>query len=248
MGLDFLDIQFRMEKKFGIALSGEDLTDLVDNGDITAGDLYSLVLKKMHLRDVARYDLRLNYRLWAEIQGVIQSVTKAPLERIELKTPLEVLFPRESRRTSWDAIRQVCPYRIRELDYPKAVRWIGLTLATGIVLIEQFRVWQIPGAQWLWPLLGLLGIWMVGETYLKLLSVCAPFRSRFPSGMNTVKDLCRAVLAVNYEEICKGIEIPFDERCLVVWQELKEILVDALGVDSDAITFRSRLVGDLGMT
>lgn len=248
MGLDLLDIQFRIEKTFDIELSPEDFTALVRDHDIAVGDLYSLLLAKLHLRDVARYDLRLNYRLWEEMQGVLHAVTAVPLERVELKTPLESLFPPDGRRATWDALRRRCPYRIRELDYPQALRVVGFALAAAVVLIEQFHLWQVVGVKWLWPALGLLGIWMVSETYLKVLSICAPLRKRFPSGMTTVKDLCRAVLATNYREICDGIEIPFDQRCVVVWQQLTEILVDALGIDADQITFRSRLVQDLGAT
>lgn len=247
MGLDILDIQFRIEKTFDIKLSGGDFTGLVRDRDITVGDLYKVVLRKIHLRDVARHDIRLNYRLWREVQGVLESVTKTPRERIELKTPLETLFPRETRREAWDALRSACPHRIRELEYPKIVGRLGFTLAVAVVLIEHFRIWLIAGAIWLWPVLGALGIWMVAETYLKLLSICAPLRNRFPSGMITVKDLCRAVLATNYEDLCTDVEIPLDERCLVVWEQLRGVLSDALGVDAERITFRSRLIGDLGM-
>lgn len=248
MGLDLLDIQFRIEEKFDITLSNEDFTGLVRDRDITVGDLYKVVLKKTHLRDVARHDIRLNYQLWRGIQGAIESVTNAPRERIELKTPLATLFPRETRRETWDALRCACPYRIRELDYPRFVRGTGFTLAVGVVLIEHLRICQIAGAVWLWPVLGGLGVWMVGETYLKLMSICAPLRNHLPSGMITVKDLCRAVLATNYEDLCSGIEIPFDERCLAAWEQLREVLSDALGVDAERITYRSRLIRDLGMT
>jgi hypothetical protein len=145
MGLDLLDIQFRIEKEFDIAMSSEDFMSLVRDRDITVGDLYSLLLTKLHLRDVARNDFGLNYRLWEEMQGVVQSVTAVPREQIELKTPLEALFPSEGRRATWDALRSACPYHIRELDYPKAVRAVGFSLAIGMVLVEQFHIWQLAG-------------------------------------------------------------------------------------------------------
>lgn len=37
----------------------------------------------------------------------------------------------------------------------------------AVVAIEQFQVWQIAGVWWLWPALGLLGMWMIGETYFE---------------------------------------------------------------------------------
>lgn len=247
MGLDLLDISYRIEETFDVSLSGDDLTELAREGDIAVGDLYELVLRKMHLRDVARYDVGLNYALWRELQAVIHCVAEVPPDRIELKTPLEDLFPRETRRTKWEDLRNACPYRVPKLDYPRVVRVVGFSLATAVVLAEQFQIWQIPALRWFWPLLGLLGIWMLLETYLKVLWILAPLRSHLPAGMNTVKDLCRTVLARDYERICHDVEIPLDERCLVVWQKLTDLLVDVLGVDPDTITFRSRLFRDLGM-
>ncbi len=116
-----------------------------------------------------------------------------------------------------------------------------------MAVFEQFHIWQIPGAKWLWPLLGFLAIWMLVETYAKVLSALAPLRKSFPSGMVTVKDLCRYVLGANYVDFSRDIAIPFDERCLAVWEQLMQILVDTLGVDAEAVTFRARLVRDLGM-
>ena len=246
MGMDLSDITYRIEKAFDIDLSWEEVADLARDDDITVGDLFSLLLKKIYLRDVGRYDIRLNYDLWVEIQSVLHSVTNVPTNRIELKTLLKTLFPRKTRRAQWDALRDACPYRVRKLDYPRGLRVVGFSLAAGMVLIEQFQIWKIPGANWFWPLLGLFGIWVFVETYLKVLSICAPLQICFPAGMVTVKQLCRAVLATDYMHICKNVEVPLDQRCLTAWQEFTEILVDVLGVDKDEITFRSLLVRDLG--
>lgn len=246
MGMDLIDVTFRLEKSFQIDLSQDDLARLLRDQDIVVGDLYELVLTKLHLRDTGRHSLRLNERLWLEIRGVLHTVTCTPLHQIELKTQLEALFPKSRRRSGWDAFRDACPYRVVELDYPPGVRVTGSMLAASVVLIEQLQIWQIAGAKWFWPLLGLLGIWMFSETYLKILAVFAPFRSRFPTGMKNVKDLCRRVLATNYAEICQSTEWPLDQRCVDVWQRFVEILSEALGVEPEEVTFRSRLFRDLG--
>ncbi len=254
MGLDLVEIVLEIEKAFEIELPIDEFEEFVHDGDIVVGDLYEHILRKVGLRDFGRYDFRLNYALWEELQGVIAAATQVSPEEVQLKTPLEDLFPKESRRATWRALREACPYAVRELDYPTAVRRTGLALAATMVLVEQFQVWQIPGARWLWPLLGLFGLWMLAETYAKLLRVLASLRTRFPSGMRTVKDLCRAILATNYKEICQAhgeirpdAEIPPDDRAVEVWEKLRAILVEELGVDADKITFQSRLVRDLGM-
>jgi acyl carrier protein len=247
MGLDVMDIAYRVEKTFKIDLSHDDFLGLVRDKDIAVGDLYDLVLTRMHLRDAARHDIRLNYDLWRQMQRALHTVTYVPLSQIELKTPLDALFPQETRRAAWDALGETCSYRLRELDYPETVRVVGFLLAAGMALVEQLQLWQLPGVKWIWPLLGIIGIWMFVETYMKILTICAPLRTRFPAGMTTVKDLCRAVLARNYSEICQSVDVPYDERSLAIWEQLTDILVDVLSVKADEITFRSRLFRDLGM-
>jgi acyl carrier protein len=247
VGLDFVEITLRIEDEFGVELSQDDLTEIAHDRDIVVGDLYKLLLKKIHSRDVARYDISVNLALWREVRELIRAAADVPPEQVELRTPLETLFPRETRRAGWEALRKASPYRIRKLDYPRAVEWIGLALALGMVLMEQFQIWQVPGVAWLWPFLGLLGVWMLVETYIKVLWILAPLRNRFPSGMTTVKDLCRAVVAANHEHISGADDIPADDRCLAVWRQLTEILVDVLGVDAERVTFDARLVRDLAM-
>lgn len=247
MGLDLLDVTFRIEKQFEVDLSQDDLEAIVRDKDIRVGDLYELILRKLHLRDFARNDIRLNYALWTEVRDVIHGVAEAPVEQIELKTPLETLFPRKTRRATWEALREAMPYRVGRLGYPRMVRTAGFLVAVVMALFEQFPIWQVPGAKWLLPLLGFFAVWMLIETYTKVLSALAPLRNSFPPGMITVKDLCRAVLATNYADLSRDVAIPLDERCLVVWEQLTEILVDALGVDAEAVTFRARLVKDFAM-
>lgn len=246
MGLDLLDVRFRIEHTFHIDVAEEEFVELVRNQDIVIGDLYDLVLRKLHLRDVGRHSVRLNQFLWSEMKSALQRATEAPQQQIELGLPLETLFPRETRRVRWQALRDVCPYKVRDLDYPAYVRLGGFLLAAAVVLLEQRQLWQMIGLKWLLPFLGLLGVWMVGETYLKMLTFLAPLRHSFPAGIRTVKDLCRSVLSSNYAEICTSADIALDDRCAGVWEQLVELLVATLGVDAAEVTFRSRLFRDLG--
>jgi len=247
MGMDFLDISLRIERDLEVTLSDDDLAELARDGDITVGDLYLCVLRRLNLRDLAQRDIGMNYALWKEIQELLCAVTNTPVTEVELKTPLAALFPRQSRPAAWSALREACRYRVPKLDYPGSVRVIGWMLATTMVAGELLNFWQLIGAAQVWPLFALLGIWMLVETYAKLLSGLARFRTRFPARTQTVKDLCRRIIAGNYEDICEGVEIPLDDECLAVWRKLQEILVDVLGVKEEEITFEGRLVADLRM-
>lgn len=247
MGVDPLDIMFRIEKTFQIKVSKDDFLGLVRDNDVTAGDLYDLLLEKLQIGDVGRYDYGLNLRLWSQMQRLLHSVTRVPLEQIQLHVPLERLFPIETRRETWDALREASPYQIMEMDYPPIVRILGYLLATGVVSIELFHLRQIFVFNFLWPAVGVLGLWMIGESYLKIMPVFASMRNRFPNRLATVKDLCRAVLAANYSQICTSAELPIDERSISIWEQLVDILSKSLGVDPHEVTFRSRLDRDLGM-
>src|SRR6476661_6859762 len=101
MGVDALDLVFRIEKAFEIKLSKQEFLSLVKDQDVVVGDLYDLVLAKLQLCDVGRNDFGLNFRLWAEMQAVLERVSGVKLDEIVLQMPLERLFPRPTRRFKW---------------------------------------------------------------------------------------------------------------------------------------------------
>ena len=80
--------------------------------------------------------------------------------------------------------------------------------------------------------------------------ILAAWRLGFPPGMKTVKDLVRDVRGTilkrsswpNREKGAGGDYIPVDDRCIAVWQQLRQILSDALGVNIEKVTLESRLV------
>jgi hypothetical protein len=116
-----------------------------------------------------------------------------------------------------------------------------------MVAFEQFQIWQIPGVNWLWPLLGLAGLWMFVETYAKLMSMFDFLKTCFPARLITVKDLCRAMFAANYRKICEQTRTSLAADNGRVWDRLALILEQVSGVDRANISFRSRLVQDLGL-
>ncbi len=254
MGLDLLDVAFRVEKTLGVPLAASDFQQLVRDRDIVVSDLYELILRRVHARDVVRNDVRLNFELWEELQQQLGAAAGVPVNEVQLKMPLELLFPPSTRRVAWERLRAASRYRIPTLDYPWPVRPLGCSLALAMALLEQFHIWQVAGVLWLWPILGLVGTWMFAESYGKVIAVLAAWRIRFPGGMKIVRDLARAVVATDYEAILAGspkgpvgsYDLPADDRCLAVWQQLREILVNALGVKAEEVTLKSRLIADLG--
>jgi len=245
MGIDILDVSYRIEKVLSVKVSNDDWELLSKSNDVAVGDLYDLLLGRLGLQDVTRNDFRMNHEFWLRMQQQLYSVTYVPKEKIQLSAPLAELFPSETIRETWTALRDSSGYSIPELDYPAFVRNAGFLIAIVVVAMEQLHLWRAMGG-WLWPLLGALALWMVVETYVKILKICSPLRNRLPAGMKTVKDLCRLVLAINYTTVCAESQMAVDVRTLTVWEQLVEVIQDTLGVDRERITFRSRLVRDLG--
>lgn len=247
MGLDLLDITYRLEKSLGVKIELTDFEGIVRDRDVLVGDLYNLILAKLDLRDVGRYDYGLNVALWEAVRQRVAEVSQRPSETIEPATPLAELFPRNTRRERWAALRESLPLRIPELDYPVAVRYAAAGLALGMVAVDYLKIWQFAAARWLWPLLAILGLWLLAETHFKVMARLRPFRMAFPRQMRTMKDLCRHALALNYAEIHRQADLSADPRCGDVWEKLVAVLAEVLAVEPEEIAFHSRLVRDLGM-
>lgn len=251
MGLDLLDVSFRIEKEIGVQVEADDWTSLIRHNDIEVGDLYLLVLRRLHLHDVARTSLALNRHVWETIQAALSAATMVPAEWIELATPLGSLFPVGTRQEDWEAFRARCRWAVGELEYPANVVSMSWTLAITAAVIEQWQFWKWgrpPGSLWL--LLGLVGLWMVVETRRKIMRCLRRWRTGLPRGLTSVKDLCRATLANNLRQLADEDDAPvtIDAKAAYIWQNLRQVLADALGVDESQVTFRSRLMRDLGLS
>ena len=71
-----------------------------------------------------------------------------------------------------------------------------------------------------------------------------PYATQLPASCATVGDLTKAMLRLNYRmNVDKGPKPTQDE----VWEKLRAILVDELGVEPAAITPDAQFVRDLGL-
>jgi len=247
MGLELLDVSMEIEESFGLQMEPGDFWSEDQLHIVTAGDLYECVLTKLQKRDQARNDLAINRQFWLSMQLVLHTATDIPQHEIQLCTPLQQLFPAAVRRERWNAVAAVCPWQLPALNYSPIVSFLGLSLSVAMVAFEQFQIWQIPGVNWLWPLLGLAGLWMFVETYAKLMSMFDFLKTCFPARLITVKDLCRAMFAANYRKICEQTRTSLAADNGRVWDRLALILEQVSGIDRANISFRSRLVQDLGL-
>ena len=254
MGLDLFDVLHRIEQEFGVALSDDDLSLIIAERDIRAGALCVLVEQRRRILDQVRLDLGINRQVWEELRAALAAAAPEHSSGLDLSTALEAIFPRTTRREAWDRLRTISSLPIPELEYPRLVQVAGWTFALLAAVLElaQFRwqwfgPWRRVAVFWLLP--GLVGLWMVFESRRKLLNWMRPWRTSLPRGMQTVKDLCRGLLAT------RGLELVDPERALAgsgatavdLWPQMQQLLADVLGVKPEEVVPEARLFADLGM-
>jgi hypothetical protein len=249
MGMDYFEIIFKIEEEFGVEVSIDQSRAIVRDNDIHVGDLYALILAKTQVLQNVKHDLRINFALWREIQSTVHGATGFPLGEIAPSTRLDRLFPRFHRRETWRDLAAALPYDIPGLEFPRGIRFLASLVALGVVLVELDQLRRNPAAPWIRPflVLCLLGVFYFAKTYTAVLT---PFRLQFPRGMKTLKDLCRSVIAKNFERLAPLDEpqISLDHRSYDLWLRLTKILAETLHVEAASITFQSRLGRDLAMS
>jgi hypothetical protein len=68
MGMDLLEISLSAEEAFAIKIDASDFERLARDRDIVVGDLYVLILHKIHYRETVRTSVSLNFAVWEELQ------------------------------------------------------------------------------------------------------------------------------------------------------------------------------------
>ena len=241
MGLDLIDIQFRLEKVFQLELNEEfwqevhELTQQESGTpprDVTVGQI----------RDVLVRRLKSQGRLQGS-KGIVEAnlnevVTKLRSRYSHWQVTPEAdfcsLHGRPLCRADWPELGEL--FRV---DMP-AICWSGLTLLVVVFVplmsLVVLALWQPADLPWGYTataalaVLSALILWRLkGES------------KRFPPQIRTVQDLADHVLL----QRCEGnpvAEWPED----LVWFMLREILVDGLGVDHDEVIPSATLIHDLG--
>lgn len=243
MGIDLLDVQFRIEKAFGLQLEQEFFPDLIDKHhpnwqmpgqprpDVTVGQIYQELLER--LRRENRLESDYSQLRALTLHSVLDSL-KRSLERPDLtaETPVTELLPPPLNRASWN--RLAASLNIE----PPLIPWTTMTQVSyvggclvAVVLWFTTFLFEIPIKSLILAVLGMLSI---------ILWRSALERQRFPPSIRRIQDLSDHVLRVRLRE--PGSRWPEEP----VWDQLREVMVDALGVDDHEVTPEARLIQDLG--
>lgn len=255
MGIDLLDVSFRLEKTTGVKLTADDWSGLASDKDIVVGDVYTLLICRLGLAHNIRTDIELNESVWHQVQAAVARISnKSPVE-ITMETTLDNLFPQETRRERWSALQGELGLGIPHLENSATdQRWISATSLLCILIPFAIVVTCVSVAD----SRGVPAFVFAGGISLSCFlalnavrlalsrTIWEPRRDCFPGQLVNVKELCRRVRDINaHRFIGRPLSKDLDDG-LKVWIDLKAALVDALGVDDDEVTMQARLIKDLG--
>ncbi len=239
MGVDLLDVSFRIERELGVSLKPEDWYELArDRQDFTAGQLYQLIQQRLELQKLAHLDLSVNERFWRTLQASISRVRGCPTSAVQLSTALNDVFAAETLREDLLAVEQDSGFQVPLLHLQRAPATeavliiIGVTAAILAAALERYLDSML-----------LLAAFGAAAGCVSYLSRGTDLR-RFQQ-MKTVKSLCRYVRDNNLERI--GPRSPAVANSADVWRRLKDVIVDSLGVDDDEVCRDAWFVRDLGL-
>lgn len=257
MGIDLLDVSFRLENTTGVRLSQSDWQSLAMNGDVTVGDLYSLLLCRLKYDANVKTDIQLNETVWQQTRLAIAQVANVPMPDVTMQRSLEELLPESSRPEMWKRLQETLKLSVPLLELPPSLRRRRVlevnVILLAIPLVPAGVLWSIllrdqhPDSLWFLPIVFVLSTLISAALYsVRHHSYWERRRRVLPRGVETVKELCRRIRDLNaFRLIGRPLSQDLDE-CQKIWTSLKDCLINALGVDEDEVTMEARLIKDLG--
>jgi hypothetical protein len=243
MGIDLLDVQFRIETVFGLQLEQEFFHKIIDKHhpnwqmpgqprpDVTVGRIYDELLER--LRRENRLEGDYSQLRTLTLHSVLDSL-KRSLERSDLaaETPVTELLPPPLNRAAWNRLAASL-----EIE-PPLIPWSTLTQVSYnggcLVVVGIWFAAFLFEAPLKYLILAALGVLPV------ILWRSAMEKQRFPPSIRTIQDFSDHVLRVRLRQPSSR----WPEE--LVWDQLRDVMVDALGVDDDEVTPEARLIQDLG--
>jgi acyl carrier protein len=238
MGLDAVEIVMEVEEAFGIQIP-----DNVAQQIETVGQLHKYVVqqtrgpKRQPGDDVpARTDICLTAATFYLLRRELCEQLGLDRRHVRPRVPLETLLPHGGRRHRWSKLARALNLRFPALVRP---RWL-VAVNTALGLAASFAATDWAG----WPLAYLVGPVVLAATGGLIWCFTLPLASGFSSQLITIGDLCNVLLAHNYRML---VAIYCQPSPTDVFQTIKTILVEQLGVHPALVTKDASLVKDLGM-
>lgn len=242
MGIDLLDVQFRIEKAFGLKLERGFFLNIIDEHqpmwrkpgqprpDITIGQIYDGILELLRRQNrLGTCDEDFERSLRDSVLRELQA--RHPLRKLTLQTATCELWRDSVTPLEWRSLGEVLGVQLPSL-VDRRIR-VGMIGGFFISLIPMVVVWNYGSSVLYLPLAssGLLGV-----IWLRQRKPMEPI----PRDVGTIGGLVDFVFLERMHRSDQGWPAN------LVWNRLRRIVCDVLGVDEGEVTPTSRLVQELG--
>jgi acyl carrier protein len=237
MGLDLMDVVFRLERTFSIKIKRDDLAEVVSDG--TVASLYRLILRRLGPNERPRC---LGPPVFYHFRRAAADLFGTPSDVITPSSRLADVIPTRDRRRDWHRLREAIDLQLPALRRPP---WLVVLMHAGLIasgllgLLAYFVLKPVGDPTWL--ALGTFGGIVLKSAAAYVLTL--PWAVCFPASCVTVKDLVKTVLRSDYGRVIQH-ERAWHE--LEVWYAFQDVFAEMLNIRVHQITADARLVEDLG--
>jgi acyl carrier protein len=231
MGLDAVELLMSVEEAFGFSIPDDEAC-----GFDTAGKLYDYILEH---RFRGRQEACLSSVTFYRVRRAMMAVLGMPRTAVRVPVSLATLIP-TNRRRIWRALQKALALRLPELIRPTWVKMLGAVITIGLLIATAVSLRPILGMSTLLVLAPLAFVVVWGLVWLTI-----PLAVEFPADSATVGTFTKAVLARNYGTISDECSRFNDNE---VWEVLRSIIVEQLGVRPSDVTKDSNFVKDLNLS
>lgn len=228
MGLDFAELILEVEEAFDISLADDEMMKIV-----TVGQLYDAI---MHALPCPERKFCLSAVTFHRLHQSLLTVTERKRGEVRPSTRLDILIPSRQRKVAWKKIQQLSGLRLPPLRMPT---WAVPVILVCVVLVVVVSVFSLD-----WPLSYVSIVPGFVVFFLSYWIVDAFFGTGLPSHFQTVGGLTKAVLAKNFVKL-SGEIANYDWND--VWESVRILIADQLGVEIEKVRKETRFVADLGM-
>ena len=254
MGIDLLDIKFRLERSCGVKIGVEDFARLAGweldapievTLDLTVAQIHTYLLER---RDEIKTLSAQRPIVQARVESLLRDQRLDRWRSPEPEESLEEMIPRLDRRADWERLADSLNCKLPPLESSRIVKLAVASPLLVLTIAITLAGWSIMHAidpVWIGLVVIIVG-WLAGAfAIVQALTTCLDSRRvRIPAEVATVRQLVDHVTTNRlFESDAPLLRMSDDE----VFAGVRDALVECLVVDPDEVTPEAKLVADLGM-
>jgi acyl carrier protein len=232
MGLDYVELVLEVENAFGFSVPDEDVAGLD-----TVGKLHDYVLAH---RFCSKQDVCLTSMTFYKLRRGLMSVLQIPRDSVRVSTELSAIIPKRRRRT-WRALEKATGFRFPFLQRPTWFVRLAMLAAVVFGIAVPVLLGIKPFRGGVLSAIGMMGVFAL--IFFGRLTEC--FATEYPPDLSTVGQLAKGILARNYQAIVAESKKSSNEA--EVWDILRRIIGEQLGIPPDQLTKEANFVKDLNV-